>query len=59
MFGRRGGIRTRDLLSPRQALYQAEPRAENSSARGVLRAYFLEAFVFFLEASMLAIRASR
>ena len=27
--GRAGGIRTRDLLDPNEALYQAEPRPDN------------------------------
>ena len=33
MHGRAGGIRTRDLLDPNEALYQAEPRPEMQNVR--------------------------
>ena len=34
---RAGGIRTRDLLHPRQALYQAEPQPELTAALEIKR----------------------
>ena len=36
-FGRSGGIRTHDLLSPRQARYQAAPRSDK--ARNIAAAF--------------------
>lgn len=36
LHGRAGGIRTRDLLDPNEALYQAEPRPEMQKFLSVL-----------------------